>query len=608
MARALRRRSVGRRLHHSTERRAVRGGRDRARRASRIRSPATWTRGSRTTSREIPIRGEQLADRGRPAAKRGQPRAGAGGAREPEPVDEGTLAGRALERRRRGSAAGGSGGAARGPLHLLLVAVGLVLLVACVNVANLVLVRATGRVHEFAIRSALGSGARRLVRQLLVESLLLAGLGGLLGLALAASRGQGAAGSWPRRPAAARRGRIRSCGAGIRRARSTVATAVAFGVAPALRFGRISPDRRRFASSRAPPPARAAQGRLRSGLAAAQLALALTLLVGAGVLLASFYRLQQVDLGFRVDGVLTFEVNLPTVRYDAERRAAFQEELARRLRTIPGVTAAGGISFLPATGSYHAWNTVDPQRPARRDAGGAGETDSTSSSARSAATSSRRSRFRCLRAARSTRATMPARRRARWSAPTSPGAAFPGMPFDGVVGQRISAGGRRRSRSSASSATSRSTSTAHRRSSSITRIASSRTTGTGRSRRSWRRSCPPERMLAQRAGRGRGAGSRTGRPPGGADDRRRRPGHEPRAIRARPDGSVRRRVAAARRARSLRRARLRRAPAHAGDWHPDGARRDRRAGTRAGLAAGRASSLESASWPAPPARWCSAAG
>ena len=87
------------------------------------------------------------------------------------------------------------------------------------------------------------------------------------------------------------------------------------------------------------------------------MALALTLLAGAGILLASFYRLQQVDVGFRVDRVLTFEVHLPTARYDEARRAAFQEELAARLETIPGVTAAGGISRLPATGSYHPWNT-----------------------------------------------------------------------------------------------------------------------------------------------------------------------------------------------------------------------------------------------------------
>ena len=136
----------------------------------------------------------------------------------------------------------------------------------------------------------------------------------------------------------------------------TVVTAVAFGVAPALRFAHIPPVSVLRQQSRSATGTRG-QGRLRSGLAAAQLALALTLLMGAGVLLASFHRLQQVELGFRVDGVLTFDVNLPSVRYDAERRAAFQEELARRLRTVPGVIAAGGISFLPATGSYHGWNT-----------------------------------------------------------------------------------------------------------------------------------------------------------------------------------------------------------------------------------------------------------
>jgi predicted permease len=73
--------------------------------------------------------------------------------------------------------------------------------------------------------------------------------------------------------------------------------------------------------------------------------------------LASFHRLQQVNIGARVDGVLTFDLNLPTVRSGAERRAAFQEQLASRRRSIPGVTAAGGISFLPATGSHHPWNT-----------------------------------------------------------------------------------------------------------------------------------------------------------------------------------------------------------------------------------------------------------
>ena len=243
----------------------------------------------------------------------------------------------------------------RGPLQLLLVAVGLVLLVACVNVANLALVRATGRGHEFAVRAALGSGRRRLARQLLVESLLLAGLGGFLGLALA---GWGVkALQMLGRDAIPRLDTVGFDPAVLAfSALVTLATCVLFGVAPALRAARSSPRSALSRESRSATGGRG-QGRLRSALAMAQLALALTLLAGAGVLLASFQRLQQVPLGFRVDHVLTFEVSLPTIRFDAARRAAFQEELASRIQTIPGVIAAGGTSRLPATGSYHPWGT-----------------------------------------------------------------------------------------------------------------------------------------------------------------------------------------------------------------------------------------------------------
>jgi predicted permease len=243
----------------------------------------------------------------------------------------------------------------RGTLQLLLIAVGLVLLAACVNVANLFLVRATHRVREFAIRSALGSGSLRIARQLLVESTLLATLGGLLGLALAAfavevfsALGSGAI------PRLANVG-FSPVVLGVA-ALVTLATAIAFGLIPAFRFGRMQPNRALGAQSRSATGARG-QNRLRSGLAAAQLSLALTLLAGAGVLMASFYHLQQLDLGFRTDRVLTFDLSLPAVRYDAERRAAFQEQLASRIESIPGVTAAGGTSRLPATGTYHSWIT-----------------------------------------------------------------------------------------------------------------------------------------------------------------------------------------------------------------------------------------------------------
>ena len=233
---------------------------------------------------------------------------------------------------------------ARGPLHLLLGAVALVLLVACVNVANLVLARATGRIQEFAVRSALGSGSRRLVRQMLVESLLLAGLGGLTGLALASVTVKGcrplAATPLPRLDEIGFDPVVLAFAALV-----TLLTAVASGIAPALRFAHIPPVDVLRQQSRSATGTRA-QGRLRNGLAAAQLALALTLLIGAGVLLASVRRLQQVDLGFRVERVLTFDVNLPTIRYDAQPARCVSRDLDSRLRSIPGVTVAGGIWFL----------------------------------------------------------------------------------------------------------------------------------------------------------------------------------------------------------------------------------------------------------------------
>lgn len=326
----------------------------------------------------------------------------------------------------------------RGPLHLLFIAVGLVLLVACVNVAHLVLARATGRLDEFAVRMALGAGQRRLVRQMLVESLVLASVGGLLGLILAnvAVRllrllGEDAV---PRLKEVGFDPLVLGFAALV-----TAATAVVFGSVPALRFGHIAPVNALRQQSRA--TGSRAQGRLRSGLAAAQLALALTLLTGAGVLLASFYRLQHVNLGFHVDDVLTFDVNLPSTRYDAARRAAFHEELAERLRTIPGVTAAGAISFLPATGNLHGWNTSILTGPkagtqiAKRE--GFNIQQRTVSG----------NVFAALRIPLLAGRTFDARDHA--EAPSRAvvsasfaRAAFPGMPFDAVVGQRITAGGR----------------------------------------------------------------------------------------------------------------------------------------------------------------------
>jgi putative ABC transport system permease protein len=322
---------------------------------------------------------------------------------------------------------------ARGPLQLVFAAVGLVLLVACVNVANLALVRATGRVHEFAVRAALGSGRWRLARQLLVESLVLAGLGGYVGLVLAHAgiRVLQALG----REALPRLDDVGlNTDVLIFAMVTTVVTAVAFAVVPALRLAATSPVEALRQQSRSSTGSRGLT-RFRGTLAAAQLALALTLLAGASVLVASFYRLQQVDVGVRVERVLTFEVNLPSIRYDERRRASFQEQLADRFETIPGVTAAGGISRLPATGSYHPWNiriasgplagtAVDRRRFAMQQRVVSGNV------------------FAALGIPVLAGRTFDERDDAR-----APGrmivsanlarVAFPGLPFDGVLGQRL---------------------------------------------------------------------------------------------------------------------------------------------------------------------------
>ncbi len=244
---------------------------------------------------------------------------------------------------------------ARGPLQLVFAAVAVVLLIACVNVANLALVRATGRVHEFAVRATLGSGRAGLARQLLAETLLLAGLGGLFGLGVASAgirvlRRLG-------RDALPRLDDVGIDGTVLLFAlAATGLTAVIFGTLPVLRLAGAAPVQSLRQQSRSATGSRGL-ARLRGGLAAAQVALAFTLLAGAAILLAGFSRLHQVDLGFRFDRALALEVHLPTARYDAPRRADFQEEIARRVEAIPGVRAAGGISRLPATGNFHPWNT-----------------------------------------------------------------------------------------------------------------------------------------------------------------------------------------------------------------------------------------------------------
>jgi predicted permease len=250
-------------------------------------------------------------------------------------------------------------------LEIMLGAVGLVLALVCVNIANLLLVRGSERARELALRSALGAGRRRLVRQMLMESLVLALAGDVAGLIVArlamsaiASLG---AGSIPRLGTL----HLDPLMLGFSLLIASV-SAVAFGLAPALRAARIEPGDVLREQSRSATGGITAR-KLRESLVVAQVALAFVLLVGAGVLIASLQRLKQLDLGIQTAGALVFEVHLPDLRYDSTARARFYDTYAAALAAIPGVRAAGGISRLPATGPYHQWGAQALTGPLAND-------------------------------------------------------------------------------------------------------------------------------------------------------------------------------------------------------------------------------------------------
>ncbi len=239
------------------------------------------------------------------------------------------------------------------PLLLMLGAVAFVLVIACANVAHMLLARASDRRKEFALRSALGAGRARLVRQLLTESLLLSALGAMAGLLLArwALRAIVAL-STPNLP------RIETVELGggslLFLLGATAATALLFGVAPALQTAAQSLSVALKESSRGSSGARGQ--RLRGFLVTSEFALALTLLVGAGLLMRSFRALQAVDAGFDPRGVVSMVVSV-TGSSEAEggRREVFYRQLLERVRALPGIEAAGAINHLPLVGDM--WGT-----------------------------------------------------------------------------------------------------------------------------------------------------------------------------------------------------------------------------------------------------------
>jgi putative ABC transport system permease protein len=254
-------------------------------------------------------------------------------------------------------------GSARPGLLTLLAAVATLLLVACANVANLLLVRAESRRRELAVRNALGAGRARLVRQLLAEGLLLALAGGGLGLLVAVL---GVPELLALSPASLpRHGDIAVdrvvCGVTLLLA---LGTGLVFGLAPALELtgghlhGALKEGGDRGGTR--------AHGRLRRTLVALEIALAMALVVGASLLLQSFWRLRQVEVGFTPERVLTFDLALPESRYsDGRKVLGFYSSLEERLAGIPGVTRVGAVSHLPLTGMVGNWDIEVEGRPVR---------------------------------------------------------------------------------------------------------------------------------------------------------------------------------------------------------------------------------------------------
>jgi len=245
-------------------------------------------------------------------------------------------------------------GSAGPMLWILLGAVGLLLIIACVNVASLFLARGAARETELAVRAALGCSGWRLVRQLLVESVLLSLTGGVAGLLLARVVSGALLAAAP--AAVARVGSealersVLAFSFGV-----AVLAGIAFGVAPAIQATRPDLEGMLRESRRSSSGGRR-QARARNVLVVCQVALALVLLIGAGLLLRTFERLRSVDLGVQTSRVMTFAVNLPMGRYgDAEQRARFHRDFQARLAALPGVRAAAAVSRLPVTGTYHSW-------------------------------------------------------------------------------------------------------------------------------------------------------------------------------------------------------------------------------------------------------------
>ena len=258
-------------------------------------------------------------------------------------------------------------GEVRRPLVVLWGAVGLLLLLACSNVAGLLLARATARGREVAVRTAVGAGRGRLIRQMLAESLLLAVVGGALGLLLALLGLRAlqllVGDNIPRLAEAGLEPRVLGFALAV-----SLGSGLLFGLAPALRSSHTDLGQALKAEVDRSRTGLGGQG-LRRLLTVAQVAIAMTLVVGAGLLVRSFTRLLSVDPGYRPENVLIAEVNLTEAQYpDQVATVAFFKELVARIGRLPGVESVGTTFFLPMSGHSASVGFTIDDRPA--EAGG----------------------------------------------------------------------------------------------------------------------------------------------------------------------------------------------------------------------------------------------
>ena len=260
-------------------------------------------------------------------------------------------------------------GDARAPLYVLQAGVIVLLLIACANVASLLLMRATGRYRELAIRTTLGAGQSRLIRQLLTEGLVLSALGAVAGLAVGWAGVRGLVALSPQQIQGMENASVNPA-VMVFTTTLAIVTGLVFGLVPALTVLRgsmsavLKDDSTRGSASRS-------TGLTRSTLVIVETALALILLIGAGLLVKSFLRLNEVNPGFSAERVLTTQLSLPMTRYpDPAARRAFWTRLLEQVRALPGVTAAGLTSNVPfngnvGSGSYSIVGYTPPQGEAQ---------------------------------------------------------------------------------------------------------------------------------------------------------------------------------------------------------------------------------------------------